>query len=102
MSQSIEAATARIETLEKSVSTLRHDLRGAIFSTSLIADALLAHGDPAVQRSGKKIAAAVERIMAILNGTLEIVPLAAADQHVRRRGAFVSTPHKRPTRAPRR
>jgi len=74
MSQSIEAAAARIETLEKSVSTLRHDLRGAISSTSLIADALLAHADPAVQRSGKKVAATVDRIMAILNATLEIVP----------------------------
>ncbi len=74
MTQSIETAAARIENLETLVSALRHDLRGAISSTSLVADALLAHRDPAVQRSGQRIAATIERIMKIINATQDVVP----------------------------
>jgi hypothetical protein len=74
MVQSAEAAAARIERLEQLVSHLRHDIRGAISSTSLIADALLGNSVPAVRRSGERIATTVERITTILNATLEIVP----------------------------
>jgi signal transduction histidine kinase len=74
MTHSIEAARARIERLEIMVSTLRHDLRGAISSTSLIADALLTNNDPIIRRSGQRIATTVERIMTLLDATLEVVP----------------------------
>jgi hypothetical protein len=74
MTHSIEAARARIERLEIMVSTLRHDLRGAISSTSLIADSLLTNSDPIIRRSGQRIATTVERIMTLLDATLEVVP----------------------------
>ena len=74
MAQSAETAEARIGRLEEMVSHLRHDIRGAISSTSLIADALIANGDPPVQRSGQRIATTVERITVLLNATLELVP----------------------------
>ena len=74
MAEPLEAAADRIERLEELVSHLRHDIRGAISSTSLIADALAAHGDPSVQRAGKRIATTVERVTALLNATLELVP----------------------------
>jgi hypothetical protein len=64
----------RTEVLENLISTLRHEIRGAIASTSLIADAMLANSDPAVRRSGQRIATTIFRITTTLNATLEIVP----------------------------
>jgi hypothetical protein len=74
LTQALDAAAARIEVLEKLVSNLRHDLRNAISSSSLIADALVANRDPVVQRSGQRIAATTDRIIKILDATLEVVP----------------------------
>jgi len=74
MAESTESAEARIERLEDMVSHLRHDIRGAISSTSLIADVLAANSDPLVQRAGQRIATTVERITALLAATQELVP----------------------------
>ena len=74
MPESVESAEVTLERLEDMVSHLRHDIRGAISSTSLIADVLAAHGDPLVQRAGKRIATTVERITALLAATQELVP----------------------------
>jgi hypothetical protein len=68
------SARARVEELEKLVSALRHDIRGAITPTALIADRLRHNSDPAIQRSATRIAAVVERVLAILNATNELVP----------------------------
>jgi hypothetical protein len=74
MADTADPTAARIERLEELVSHLRHDIRGAISSTSLIAEALLTNGDPVIRRSGQRVATTVERITAILNARLEAVP----------------------------
>ncbi len=74
MSEDLVTAMARIEVLENLISGLRHDLRGAISSTSLVADALSANRDPVVCRAGQRIAATVERILTVINATVQVVP----------------------------
>jgi hypothetical protein len=69
-----DASDARVDQLEKLVSSLRHDIRGAITPASLIADRLKMSGDPAIQRSGTKIGDAIARIVTTLNATYEQVP----------------------------
>jgi signal transduction histidine kinase len=69
-----ESAEARIEALERLVSSLRHDLRGAITPAALIADRLRQNSDPAIQRSAARIAQVVERVMSRLTATYELVP----------------------------
>ncbi len=70
----VDATQSRVEELERLVSELRHDLRGAISPAALIADRLRQSNDPAVQRSGKTIASVVERVMGILEATCQAVP----------------------------
>ena len=48
---------------------LRHDIRGALSPVLLVADRLLAHTDPAVQRSGDIMVRTVERATALLDET---------------------------------
>jgi hypothetical protein len=69
-----DAVQSRVEELERLVSKLRHDLRGAMSPAALIADRLRQHSDPAVQRSGKTIGLVVERVLAILDATCQTVP----------------------------
>ena len=69
-----DAARSRVEVLERLVSELRHDLRGAISPAALIADRLRQNSDPIVQRSGKTISVVVERVLAILDATCQAVP----------------------------
>jgi len=69
-----KSAQARVEELEGLVSSLRHDLRGAITPAALIADRLRHNSDPAIQRSAARLAAVVERIISRLNATYELVP----------------------------
>ncbi|MGA3401169.1 MAG: hypothetical protein ABSC95_18295 [Acetobacteraceae bacterium] len=70
----VDAAQARVEELERLVSELRHDLRGAISPAVLIADRLRQSSDPSVQRSGKTIGIVVERVLAVLEATCQVVP----------------------------
>jgi hypothetical protein len=69
-----ESTQARVEELEKLVSALRHDLRGAITPAALIADRLRHSSDPAIQRSANRLAGVVERILARLTSTYDLVP----------------------------
>jgi len=69
-----QSAEARAEQLEKLVSSLRHDLRGAVTPVALLADRLKLNSDPAVQRSANMIALVVERIVSTLHQTYDIVP----------------------------
>jgi hypothetical protein len=69
-----DASDARVARLEKLVSSLRHDIRGAITPASLIADRLRMSSDVAVQRSGARIGDAIARIVTTLNATYEAVP----------------------------
>ena len=67
-------ADARMDQLEKLVSPLRHDIRGAITPASLMAHRLKMNGDPTIQRSGTIIGDAIDRIVKALNSTYEDVP----------------------------
>jgi hypothetical protein len=69
-----EATQGRVEELEKLVSALRHDLRGAITPAALIADRLRHSSDPAIQRSAARLAEVVDRILARLTATYDLVP----------------------------
>lgn len=69
-----DAVQSRVEELERLVSKLRHDLRGAMSPAALIADRLRQHSEPAVQRSGKTIGLVVERVLSILDATCQTVP----------------------------
>ena len=75
-----DAARPRVEVLERLVSELRHDLRGAISPAALVADRLRQNADPGIQRSGRTIGLVVDRVLAILDATCQIVPPRAA-QH---------------------
>jgi len=82
MARSIEHAEARIAELERVVSRLRHDVRGALSPALLMADGLRASADPRVQRAGEVIVRAVERVSAMLKGTYEAVPAQQGAQAV--------------------
>ncbi|HUB14928.1 MAG TPA: hypothetical protein VMB34_23465 [Acetobacteraceae bacterium] len=69
-----DTAQLRVELLERLVSELRHDLRGAISPAALIADRLRQSEDPSLQRSGRTIGIVVDRVLAILDATCEAVP----------------------------
>jgi hypothetical protein len=53
------------------LSRLRHDLRGILSPSMLIADRLIGHEDPAVKRAGAIVASTVERAAARLDETKE-------------------------------
>ena len=69
-----EPTEARLEQLENLVSALRHDLRGAVTPVALIADRLRHNSDPAIQRSAARLAEVVERVLARLTATYDLVP----------------------------
>jgi hypothetical protein len=75
-----DTAQARVEQLERLISELRHDLRGAVSPAALVADRLRQNADPAVQRSGKTIGIVIERVLAILEATCQAVPPRSAGQ----------------------
>jgi hypothetical protein len=75
-----DAAQSRVEQLERLVSELRHDLRGAVSPAVLVADRLRQNADPAVQRSGKTINIVIERVLAILEATCQAVPTRSTGQ----------------------
>jgi hypothetical protein len=69
-----QEAGSWVDRLEKLVSSLRHDIRGAITPASLIADRPKMSGDPATRRSGTIVGDAIGRIVRTLNATYEQVP----------------------------
>jgi hypothetical protein len=79
MAQSLEQAQARIEELERMVSWLRHDVRGALSPALLMADSLRNNADPHVQRAGEMIGRAIDRVTDMLKGTYGAVPAQPPD-----------------------
>ena len=52
---------ARLQTLEATTSSLRHDLRGILSPALLTAERLLGHDDPGIRRAGEIMVKTVER-----------------------------------------
>jgi signal transduction histidine kinase len=69
-----ETLNARIKALERLVSVLRHDIRGALSSARLVTDRLHQHPDPAVQRSAGVIERAIQRVLDVLAESQKSVP----------------------------
>ncbi|HUB44745.1 MAG TPA: hypothetical protein VMB73_07160 [Acetobacteraceae bacterium] len=74
-----DTAQSRVEVLERLISELRHDLRGAISPAALIADRLRQNADPGIQRSGRTIGLVVDRVLAVLDATCATVPPRASE-----------------------
>ena len=56
-----EQAQARLAELEAATSSLRHDLRGILSPSLMMADRLLDHADPQIRRVGEVVVQTVER-----------------------------------------
>lgn len=69
-----EALAARIRALERLVSVLRHDIRGALSSARLVTDRLRQNPDPGVQRSADVIERAIQRVLDLLTESQKSVP----------------------------
>jgi hypothetical protein len=54
------------EERKRQLSALRHDVRGILSPTMLVADRLLSHEDPVVRRAGEVVTRTVERAAARL------------------------------------
>ncbi|MBN8924995.1 MAG: HAMP domain-containing histidine kinase [Rhodospirillales bacterium] len=65
---------ARVEELEKLVSDLRHDIRGALASTRLTTDRMRTDPDPRMQKFAATIDRATDRILERLDATRTVVP----------------------------
>lgn len=64
-----EQGGTRLAELEASTSSLRHDLRGILSPSLMMADRLLNHADPKVRRVGEVVVQTVERCNARLGQT---------------------------------
>ena len=71
---SASGAAERMAELEKLISSVRHDVCGALTPALMVADSLQSHADPAVQRAGAKIAQSIMRATTMLKATREAVP----------------------------
>lgn len=77
-------SSSRIEELELLVSQLRHDMRGAVTTATLIAERLETHSDLKVQRAARRIATAAQRVVEIVDAAYEQVPQRDSTGHVLR------------------
>lgn len=64
----------RVEELERLVSTLRHDISGALTPALMMADRLQMDPDPRIQRAGESIARSIMRAVDVLKASRDIVP----------------------------
>ena len=64
----------RIAELEKLISSVRHDVSGALTPALMVADSLQSNPDPKVARAGVKIAESILRAIKVLKATREMVP----------------------------
>ncbi|MDR3536945.1 MAG: hypothetical protein P4L71_10640 [Acetobacteraceae bacterium] len=67
-------AQSRIAELEQLISSIRHDVRGALSSTRLVTDRMRADPDERMQKFGATIDRATQRILDRLDDTREVVP----------------------------
>ena len=61
-----DPASARLAALEREMSTLRHELRGALSPALMVSDRLLKNDDPLVRRAGDAVVRSVERATALI------------------------------------
>lgn len=73
-SRSVPDADKRIGELEKLVSSVRHDVNGALTPALMVADRLRSSTDPQVRRAGEKIGESILRVTKILKATRDTVP----------------------------
>ena len=74
MHRSIDEAEERIRVLEKLISSVRHDVNGALTPALMAADSLRSHADQRVALAGSKIADSVLRVTKLLRSTRDTVP----------------------------
>ncbi len=67
-------AQARIAELEQLISSIRHDVRGALSSTRLVTDRMRSDPDERMQKFGATIDRATQRILDRLDDTRQLVP----------------------------
>ena len=63
----IDSTRDRLVTLERDMSTLRHELRGAVSPALMVSDRLLRNDDPLVRRAGDAVVRSIERATALLD-----------------------------------
>ncbi len=68
------ADAARLAQLEELISSMRHDIRGALSSTRLVTDRMLADPDARMQKFGATIDRATQRILDCLDHSRTVVP----------------------------
>lgn len=56
----------RLATLEREMSALRHELRGALSPALMVSDRLLRNEDPLIRRAGDAVVRSVDRAMALI------------------------------------
>ena len=61
-----DPAVARLATLEREMSSLRHELRGALSPALMVSDRLLKSEDPLIRRAGDTVVRSVERAAAMI------------------------------------
>ncbi len=62
----IDPTSDRLAELEREMSTLRHELRGALSPALMVSDRLLRNDDPLVRRAGDAVVRSVERATALI------------------------------------
>ena len=61
-----DPAVARLAVLEREMSTLRHELRGALSPALMVSDRLLRSEDPLIRRAGDAVVRSVERATTLI------------------------------------
>ena len=67
-------AESRVAELEQLISTLRHDIRGALSSARLVTDRMRDDPDARMQKFGATIDRSTQRILDYLDQTRKVVP----------------------------
>ena len=68
------AQRSRMQEMDAAAAALRHNLRGALSPALMMADRLIAHGDPAVQRAGEIVVRSIDRATALITATKRDLP----------------------------
>ena len=68
------AAQARIDAIEASAASLRHDLRGALSPALILSDRLVASSDPATRKAGEAVVRSIEQASALIAASKTLEP----------------------------
>ncbi len=63
-----DLVVARLAELEREMSLLRHELRGALSPALMVSDRLLRSEDPLIRRAGDAVVRSVERATSLIGG----------------------------------